>query len=976
MMKRVAISLGCALAVAAVPASYSAEEQDSERKAIEEIIVTAERGETSSLDRAMTVTGFNNNLIQRLGIQNTNDMEVLVPGMQIGPRSQGGGKNEDGHIVMRGVANDRSVNFFQDVSVAVYIDGVYSDQSYGLDQGAMFDVERVEVARGPQGTTGGKAAIAGSVSFVTKKPTYDFDVKASAEFTDQASQQANVAFGGPIGDTGFAYRLGLSRLVGDGVIENIGPGPDAGEPDQLIYSPQLRFKNDRWDITARYSKLEDKGTPRVSLVIGARNVEQQFLLDTNGQPLLTIDPATIGSDDPQPIRDANGNPILQINPFFGLSQNPAVANCPGFNNDGTRTPGTPVVCDGEDLQLKVDLNAPILQNNTQESVTLEAHYMLNDSHEIIYKFGNRDTRQQSRNDIDGTSRQGGGVCSPIHPRVLSGELQAGQTHPRCALDGKGNGAYADQMNDYLFTSDQDSHEFSLVSSNDGPFNYTLGYTNIKGDEPYVYSELFNGVETGNNNLNVPGFYVDTSEICEAELVARNGTNLWREARDPSKPANKAAGFLQGCHGASYAANWSDVTNGFAHVAGGPAFQFFYGNVTYESKAIYGNAEYVLNDQWKVFGGLRYNDDHKEHDQNDFTGSSFYINANGVRVNSAFAILRSKQYDYTCCGYVGINKDASGNPIPDSRTFVDSKRRTWKETTWNVGAEYSPNSDMMWYGRISHGYRPGGFAGFGNLLGEGFDEESMINYEGGLKGLFFDNTVQLEVSAYYQDFDAFWVQAQRRRTPAEIRPGQSLYTGETNVVDGTEISGIELQGAWQINDRLTVRGFYEFMHSSFGAYETTYCCTPAGTTNSPSTTEVTDDEGNVVTVINTGAVNFGGNSLRNQPKHKLSATVSYDVPIRGDWGSLEGVTVFSWRDSMYVDESNLDLYSVPEYARWDVRANWTSPSGTYSASAWVTNLLDQVAVQGYAPREGNGVTGPVAGTVTDERRFGLTINYQL
>ena len=124
------VSLGLALTLTGFPAAYSAEEADEadETEVIEEIIVTGERGEIRSIDRAMTVTGFNANMIQQLGIQNTNDLEVLVPGMQIGNRSQGGGKQEDGHIIMRGLANDRAVNFFQDVGVAVYIDGVYSDQ--------------------------------------------------------------------------------------------------------------------------------------------------------------------------------------------------------------------------------------------------------------------------------------------------------------------------------------------------------------------------------------------------------------------------------------------------------------------------------------------------------------------------------------------------------------------------------------------------------------------------------------------------------------------------------------------------------------------------------------------------------------------------------------------------------------------------------------------------------------------------------
>lgn len=968
------ISVGLALALAGNAATVMAEDAP---EAIEEIIVRGERGDLKSIERAMTVTGFNGDMLEELGIQNTNDLEVLVPGMQVGPRSQGGGKNEDGHIVMRGIANDRSVNFFQDVSVGVYIDGVYSDQSYGLDQGAMFDLERVEVARGPQGTTGGKAAIAGSINFVTRKPTDEFELKAAVELTDQSTQQFNLAFGGPIADSNFSYRLGLSRMTGDGLIENIGGGPDAGEPDQFIYSPQLRFKNDKWDITARYSKLEDEGTPRVSLVIGARDTQQQFLTDQFGVPLTTTDPATIGSGNPQPIRDANGDPILQINPFFGLGQNPAVAGCSGFNNDGTRSPGTPVVCDGEDLALKVELNGPIMQKNSQEAITLEAHYQLNDTHELVYKFGSRDTRQQSRNDIDGTARKPGGVCSAIHPRVLSGELTAGQTSGRCALDGAGNGAYSDRMNDYLFTSDQDSHEITLVSQNDGKLNYTFGFTYIDGDEPYVYQELFNGVGTGDNDNNVPEFYVNNSAACEAALAGRHGTNLWREARDPSKPANSAAGFVQGCHGADYAANWSDVTNGGTHVAGGPAHSFFYGNVTYTSKGYYGNVEYVLDDEWKVFGGLRYNDDHKEHDQNDFSGVSAVRDANGdIEYFEAFAILRSKQYDYQCCGYVGLGQDASGNPIPDNRTFRDSKVADWKETTGNIGVEYTPTENMMFYGRIAKGYRPGGFTGFGAQLGEAWDAEELINYEGGIKGLFFDNRVQLEASMYLQDFSAFWVQSGRRRTAAEIRPGESLFTGETVVIGGTEVFGIEVQGAWRINETWTLRGFYEYSDSSLGSYETNYCCTPTGSTAAPSTRDVTDDEGNVVSVIDTGISNFGGNSLRNVAKHKYSGTLTWNTPLPAVYGYLDLATILSWRDKMYVDESNLDIYSVPEYTRWDMRANWASPSGTLRVTGWVSNMLDEVAVQAYSPREGNGVTGPVAGTVTDERRIGVTVSYQL
>ncbi|MCY4057817.1 MAG: TonB-dependent receptor plug domain-containing protein, partial [Gammaproteobacteria bacterium] len=412
------------LALFAVAAGAQSDEaQDSEDEAdqdgggyIEEIVVTGERGEQRSLDRSMTVTGFNATMIEEFGIQNTDDLEVLVPGLQVGVRSHAG-KNEDGHLVMRGVANDRRVNFFQDSSVAVYIDGIYTPVSYGLDAG-MFDVERIEVARGPQGTTGGKTAIAGSVSFVTKKPTPEWDMVGSAEFTDQASQRYNVAFGGPIADSNFSYRLAVGRLTGDGLIENVGVGPDAGKPDQLQYAPQLRFTNDRMDITTRYTKLRDTGVQKLSLAIGARNTEEQYFLLNDGTPRCEIDRFPDSPTFGECIRDRNGNIVYYINPFYGLGQNPAVEDCPGFNNDGSRDPGHPVVCEGKYLKLKTELNAPIGENNTQEAFTIEAHFKLNDTHEIVYHYGDRDTRTDISNDQDGTNRQPGGRCSAILPRVL------------------------------------------------------------------------------------------------------------------------------------------------------------------------------------------------------------------------------------------------------------------------------------------------------------------------------------------------------------------------------------------------------------------------------------------------------------------------------------------------------------------------------------------------------------------------------
>lgn len=137
----------------------------------------------------------------------------------------------------------------------------------------------------------------------------------------------------------------------------------------------------------------------------------------------------------------------------------------------------------------------------------------------------------------------------------------------------------------------------------------------------------------------------------------------------------------------------------------------------------------------------------------------------------------------------------------------------------------------------------------------------------------------------------------------------LWIGESVVLDGTTISGIEFQGAWQINDMFTLRGFYELINSKHAPYSTVYCCNPEGFLPEASTITVTDDEGNEHVLNNTGIRDFTGNQLRNSPKHKFSATLTYGVPIASEWGSLDILTILSWRDKKYMDEAELDIYSV-------------------------------------------------------------------
>ena len=752
-------SLGLALALIGMPA-YSADETDADTEDdgggssyIEEIVVTGERGETNVLDRAMTVTGFSPQMIEKLGIQNADDLEVLVPGLQKGNRSQGAGKNEDGHYDMRGVGNDRAINFFQDTSVAFYVDGVYTDQSYSTD--SMFDMERVEVARGPQGTTGGKAAIAGAISLWSRKPTDTWDMRMSAEMTDISTQRLQVAFGGPIADSGFSYRLGVSTYTGDGMIENVYDGADArdaGVPDQRLITPRLRWKNDRWDITARYSRQTDSGTPWASLPLGARDSVNEFLLDRNGQPAIWTDRQT-------------GELIPQTNPFFGADPAPSVANCSNINNDGTRDEFG-IICDPDELQWKVAFNAPIRQDSFAENTSVEAIFALTDNLDVTYKYGYHDIANDNLNDGDQLPREGGGVCPPNHPKVLGGMLQAGQTSRYCAMDGGGNGAFIDTRVNYIFSSEQTSHEITLTSHYDGPFNYTVGVTTMEGDEPNNYRLLDFGTGTrgGPNN---DWLYSDSSAACRAVLESLYGPGgslsggqnwLFRDVYTDPEAKARAARLqrLYACPGDPELVNYafSGVANFTSNLNGQRSGHM--ASHWKESIGVYFNGEYVLNETWTLFGGVRHDNDTKGINQA----------ANGLAAGRSGV-------DFSLCNHTSTCEDAFAIvqvTVRDSQIIPGKREETWSDTTWNIGAQYRPNDDVMIYARLSTGYRPGGSKGSWSLTEPPFffEAEQVTNYEVGAKGLYFDGSVQLSSTVFFQDFDSYWVVAGRFKPTKKSR----------------------------------------------------------------------------------------------------------------------------------------------------------------------------------------------------------------
>ncbi|HZD52764.1 MAG TPA: TonB-dependent receptor plug domain-containing protein, partial [Woeseiaceae bacterium] len=202
--------------------------------ALEEITVTAQKREQSLQDVGIAVTAFTGEQIHDLGFTNTTDIVSMTPGLNYTvPNAESSQIN----FFLRGVG----LNDFADANenpVAVYVDDVYRPAMGGLSF-QLFDMERVEVLRGPQGTLFGRNTTGGLVHYVSRRPTDEPDGYLNATFGEFSEVKLEAAVGGPITDT-LAGRLSLASNKNDGWTENRA-GPDFNETDAKAARGQLLF---------------------------------------------------------------------------------------------------------------------------------------------------------------------------------------------------------------------------------------------------------------------------------------------------------------------------------------------------------------------------------------------------------------------------------------------------------------------------------------------------------------------------------------------------------------------------------------------------------------------------------------------------------------------------------------------------------------------------------------------------------------
>lgn len=336
--------------------SVSAQDQgDSESFGIEEIIVTARKIEESAQDVPVAITAITEEL-RKSNIRNLSDLQGFAPNVIIGNfGSRSGGAN----LNIRGISPPRSDDNSFDAPIAVMIDGVHLGTAAGqiLEN---FDLERVEVLRGPQGTLFGKNTVGGVINVVRSKPTGEFGARLKATIGEDGQQELRAVVNFPISEGKVAGKVFGTMIEDDGWLPNITLGKKVPEKDYMNYGLTLLFTpNDKFEATVTVETFDDQSD------LAAFHYSYNFATGVDTAPT-----------DPRQVNTALATTSCAI---YGACRNSLAI--PSYAENDTNN----------DAALETD------------AITINATYEINENSQLVYVGSTRDTSEYRIYDYDGSS---------------------------------------------------------------------------------------------------------------------------------------------------------------------------------------------------------------------------------------------------------------------------------------------------------------------------------------------------------------------------------------------------------------------------------------------------------------------------------------------------------------------------------------------------------------------------------------------
>ncbi len=998
------------LSAAIVAPAVSAEEAASDRRQIEEVVVTAERKESTVSDTSISITAFTGQMLEDFGIRNQEDLQKFIPAAVIEPYD----------MAIRGVGrNFRALG--GDPGIATYLNGVYSED-FGIasTEGGLFDIERIEVLRGPQGTLYGRNAIGGAVNFINKQPTNEFEGEAKVVGGNYDLQEQYGMLSGPIVDNILAARLTGVKRTRDGYIDDKSGNQNPDNYGDENYALALKWTpNDAIEVNTRGNERSYRRRMGGADAAGIVN-----LTEDGG----AIDPVTGNArntstfawgyrrvDDTVCPTLTSGRTNFQVPTGVGTNTARLTPECrittatAGYQNQPGSTqiytftdPVTGQTVEAQRVTPGVDFSGVGAQNINNKA------------------FGTDDSRQRM---LGLGSLSGSDVATDTSGRQDEYfDQQANSTDIRWTISDTFSMKYIFGYTDYFYdrTSDVD------LTSNTDAFTLYSGDQQfyVSQETEYVSHELQFFNDWNDSLTTTTGlFYYDAKITQRGDYFNSNSNGRYTQGFDYSPNNVGALAFIGGIPQVSLFDAKQDgllVRAGNApsgncvplesSLASANPFTYCFGrkdgdpvgsntNVPHgpttagtdteyqtrterEAFAIYSQSVYTFNEHFALTLGARWARDQLNGEENAFYqsegGQALLVGAVPVlgfvgnlgSVPIPLAGFPCATPNAACVPSLAqVNQaigamDANGQVLNYNTlltTGVPISQSLWRQlyrkddaVTGRANLDWTPNDEDLIYLSVTSGTRAGGF-NLGNFSANAkYKAESLVAYELGYKGEMLDGTMQVNAAVYYYDYSDV-------HTPAASPSALGGVSTSTFAVPGAEMMGFDTDVLWLMTDRITLGAAVSFTHSEY-----------------TEDFEVIDEfnaqrPGSLFDPLAT-PFNIKGNTMLRVPEKKFSGYGQYALPLSGDRGTITFLADYSWIDKVYFSLFEEDTDEAPSYSRVDTRITWLSAGENWNVSAFCNNVFDDIGIrQIEALSEADNFRR--TGTLTNPRTYGLEVLYK-
>jgi iron complex outermembrane recepter protein len=417
---------------------------------------------------------------------------------------------------------------------------------------------------------------------------------------------------------------------------------------------------------------------------------------------------------------------------------------------------------------------------------------------------------------------------------------------------------------------------------------------------------------------------------------------------------------------------------------------FYSQLRAETRSLaaYGQASYAVTEQLKLTGGIRWTRDRKDF---QFANAGAILPlvggapdataitlATGPIPDSSFGVRGAP----TNCTYVTIPLPQPGFQCLTANTTLFNgatfPTATFEKVTWRVGVDYQVTPQNLLYASASTGFSSGGFNGSQAAAALGrqtFAPQTVTAFEIGSKNRFANNTVQLNLSAFYNRY-------------SNLQEQRQIPVGNTtlSIIENSGKArgyGAEVEAVWKPVSALTLNASFAYLNAKYTQYD--QVAAPFGTSLLiPDATATAPTIVNGVTIAPAGqrrifavgyncglipgtggagqpgaayGCNLAGNRIAHSPEYSGSVSAQYDIDL-GSAGTLSPYAQLNFSGAFYGQAINSILDRQSAFAKLDLRLTWDY-NEKFSLQAFVTNVTNKATATRFVYGGGNNLQASYA-----------------